>query len=84
MRTRIENRDGCTLTTLAKTGVVHFQSCTHCGTVAMHLGAVTLRFDPAGLESLWTAMSDALMALHADRKVEESRPIERRPARGSA
>ena len=55
----------CRYRTLAKNGQVHIQSCGPCGRVSVHLGGVTLRFEPDALESLWNTLGEALIELHA-------------------
>lgn len=60
----------------------------HCGcgrVLEVHLGALTLRFDPGSLRALQRTLSDALDAL--DREVEEGAlllDVQHAPPRGQA
>lgn len=58
----------CQFRTLAHGSTAHIQCCSECGTVSVHVGAVSLRFHPAALESLWNTLGEALAALHAAAK----------------
>ncbi len=57
---------GCSQETLARSEVLHVQRCTHCGTVSLHLGPLTVRFDAASVESIWNTLGQALLTLHAE------------------
>lgn len=78
----------CHQHTLAKGGTAHVQTCRECGTLTMHVGAISLRFDPAALESLWNTLGEALLTLHAQQaQVDEcgdARALARLRPRGSA
>ncbi len=56
----------CHQVTLAKNGVAHVQRCTECDCVSIHLGPVTVRVDPHGLEALWSVLGEAAAELHAE------------------
>lgn len=55
--------------TLAKSATTHIQRCLHCNCVAVHVGPVTLRFDPGAVESLWNTLGLALTRL--ERELDE-------------
>jgi hypothetical protein len=77
----VKSREGCQLHTLAQGNVGHVQRCSHCDALSLHLGAVTLRFDGAALESLWNVIGQALMQLHEDAQAERPRGLSmQRPA----
>lgn len=59
------------------------QVCQQCGTLSVNVGAVTLRFHPAALESVWSTLGEALMALHEEAK-SDSVSFANLPPRGSA
>ncbi len=66
MDKKLAQTEGCNLYTLAKGSTAHIQRCLHCGTLSMHVGPLTLRFDPGALESLWSTLGEALLQLHVD------------------
>jgi hypothetical protein len=78
-----ENRASCEHRVLAQSGIAQVQICQHCGTLSLVLGAITLRFDPTALESLWNTLGQALMALHAEAK-SQAPTFTSLPPRGSA
>jgi len=53
------------MTTLAAGPLVRVDRCLDCGTITLHLGAVSLRLDHTASESLWTTLGQAL-SVHAD------------------
>lgn len=57
----------CQHRTLARNPVGQVQECTACGVISLHIGAVTLRIDAGGAESLWALLGDALHELHESR-----------------
>jgi hypothetical protein len=63
----LSSQDGCHLETLARSHVLHVQRCSHCNTLSLHVGPLTLRFDAEGAESFWNTLGQALLALHAQR-----------------
>lgn len=63
-------KDGCRLHTLAESEVARIQQCSHCDTVSVHLGAISLRFHAAALESLWNVLGMALIKLHQNAQNE--------------
>jgi hypothetical protein len=73
MKPTLGRRDGCVPYTIAHEGVFQIQRCAHCGTLAVHLGAVTLRFDAATLECVWNVVGQALARVHADGQREDNR-----------
>ena len=46
---------------LATGQVARIERCRDCGTIAVHLGAVTVRLDAAACESLWATLGEALI-----------------------
>jgi hypothetical protein len=60
----------CCNETLAAGPMAHIQRCRDCGTVAIHLGATTVRLAPEACESLWATLTEALTELHR-REVED-------------
>jgi hypothetical protein len=63
---RDSEKTPCQLQTLARSQSVHVQRCADCGTLSLHMGAVTLRFAPAALESVWSTLGEALLVLHRE------------------
>jgi hypothetical protein len=57
---------GCSQRTLAANDVARIQQCDDCATVSVHVGAISLRFHAAALESLWNVLGQALLELHQD------------------
>ena len=74
-----EEREGCRLITLARSSVAHVQRCVYCGALALHLGPVTLRFDRAALESVWTVLGRALAQADLESEPLPSTPRHARP-----
>jgi hypothetical protein len=56
----------CRMQTLARSAAAHVQRCVHCNCVAVHVGPVTLRFDPGAAESLWCTLGQALTRLERE------------------
>lgn len=50
--------------TLAHGPVGSVQHCRDCGVLSLHLGATTIRLDPASAEALWATLGHALHVLH--------------------
>jgi hypothetical protein len=73
----------CEHRVLAQGPNAQVQVCQQCGTLSLNVGAVTLRFHPAALESLWNTLGEALLALHAEAK-SEVLSFAKSPPRGSA
>lgn len=55
----------CSHRTLARNPAGQIQQCSACGVVSLHVGAATLRVDPATAEALWALLGEALHELHA-------------------
>lgn len=68
--TRERNQAGCRPFTLAENDVARVQQCSHCETVSVHLGAISLRFHASALESLWNVLGLSLMKLHQEAQRE--------------
>ena len=54
----------CLNEVLAAGPIAWVQGCTQCNIVSLHLGATTVRLDPAACESLWATLGEALAVLH--------------------
>jgi hypothetical protein len=60
------NRKRCFHAPLAKNGVGKMDYCASCGVVTLHLGAISMRFDPESAESVWALLSQGLSALREE------------------
>jgi len=69
---KLASTEACHLYTLAKGTTAHVQRCLHCGTLSLHVGPISLRFDPGALESLWSTLGEALLQLHVDLHAESA------------
>jgi hypothetical protein len=54
--------NGCQLVTLAHGPLLRVDRCLDCGTITLHLGALSLRLDRTAAESLWTTLGHGLVA----------------------
>lgn len=61
--TSVRSTPACRLETLASGPAATLQWCRLCGTVSIHIGATTIRLDPAACESLWVTLGEALIDL---------------------
>lgn len=59
--------DTCRPYTLAQSPLALVQCCSHCGTVIVSLGPVTLRLDVTALEGLFLTLGEAVEELHGTR-----------------
>jgi hypothetical protein len=59
-RFRFEQGKSCELEPLASGPLVRIERCQDCGTLSLHLGAISLRLDRSAAESLWTTLGEAL------------------------
>lgn len=50
----------CRFIALATGPVARIEQCSCCGTIAVHLGALSFRVDAEVLGSLWTTLGEAL------------------------
>jgi hypothetical protein len=68
------NRPRCFHALLAKNSLGKLDYCASCGVVTLHIGALSMRFDPESVETLWALLSDGLMALRTEmaKKAERS------------
>lgn len=57
-------RQDCLHEVLAAGPIAGVHRCTQCNVVSIHLGATTVRLDPAACESLWGTLGEALSVLH--------------------
>jgi hypothetical protein len=75
----------CSHETLARSNVLHVQRCTHCNTLSLHFGPLTVRFDAESVESIWNTLGEALIVLHSGRQeAGEQRGEQRASLRGPA
>lgn len=63
MRTTPVRPPACRTETLASGSAATIQWCRSCGTVSVHIGATTIRLDPAACESLWATLGEGLVDL---------------------
>lgn len=66
-----DSNNTCQLVTLASGPLVRVDRCLDCGTITLHLGAVSLRLDRSAAESLWTTLGHGLSAQVAESAAEE-------------
>lgn len=66
------NRSRCFHALLAKNSLGKLDYCASCGVVTLHIGALSMRFDPESAESLWALLSDGLMKLRTEIASERS------------
>lgn len=64
----------CALVTLANGPIAHVQHCPQCGVVSVHLGATTVRLEPAAYEALWGTLGQALRVLRGVAEPPEVAP----------
>ncbi|MBK9263231.1 MAG: hypothetical protein IPM54_25945 [Polyangiaceae bacterium] len=64
------NRLRCFHAPLAKNGMGKMDYCAACGVVTLHIGAISLRFDPESAETIQTLLSDGLTALREEMAAE--------------
>jgi hypothetical protein len=69
---------------IASGPIARVESCPTCDIVSIHLGALTVRLDPAACESLWATLSEALTALHRERCAEAAIAARQPMTRGVA
>lgn len=62
----------CRHETLARGPVAQVQRCTDCGCVAIHMGATTVRVDPAVLKSLVSTLQQALARMEQEEEISPS------------
>lgn len=67
------NRLRCFHAPLAKNGMGKMDYCAGCGVVTLHLGAISIRFDPESAETVWALLSDGLTALREEIAAERAR-----------
>lgn len=72
------NRPRCFHALLAKNSLGKIDYCASCGVVTLHIGAISMRFDPESAESLWVLLGDGLGSLSqkmASDQVQESNKL---------
>jgi hypothetical protein len=67
------NRLPCFHAPLAKNSLGKMDYCASCGVVTLHVGAISLRFDPESAEALWALLADGLAALREKMASERMR-----------
>jgi hypothetical protein len=67
------NRLRCFHAPLAKNGMGKMDYCAACGVVTLHIGAISLRFDPESAETVRKLLSEGLSALHEEMAGEHVR-----------
>ena len=67
------NRLRCFHAPLAKNGMGKMDYCSACGVVTLHIGAISLRFDPESAEAVSALLSEGLTAL-SEKMTAEHRP----------
>lgn len=63
----------CQLSTLASGPFARVDRCADCGTISVHLGAVSMRLDRAAAESLWATLGEGLGSLRLAADEENTR-----------
>lgn len=63
----------CQLSTLASGPFARVERCEDCGTISVHLGAVSMRLDRAAAESLWATLGEGLGSLRLAADDESTR-----------
>jgi hypothetical protein len=64
------NRSRCFHAPLASNGMGKVDYCAACQVVTLHVGAISLRFDPESAETLQALLSEGLMALREEMSPE--------------
>jgi hypothetical protein len=60
------NRPRCHHVLLARNAIGKMDYCAACRVVTLHVGVVSLRFDPAAIEAVWSLLAEGLGGLHAE------------------
>jgi hypothetical protein len=63
-------RDACKPYTLAQSPLALVQCCSHCSTVLVSLGPITVRLDVTALEGLFLTLGEAVERLHRPRAAD--------------
>jgi len=71
-RDHSEVQGECRRTRLAESGLARVDAC-ECGLIQIHIGAITLRMEPAALDQFVSTLEQALRA-QAKRRFDESAP----------
>ena len=66
------NRPRCFHAPLAKNGLGKMDYCSACGVVTLHIGAISMRFDPESVETVWALLSEGLTELRAKMATERA------------
>ena len=59
-------RSTCRHIPLARNAMGKIDYCEACGVLTLHIGAISMRFDPESAESVWALLSQGLSGLHAE------------------
>ena len=65
---------------LATGPVARIERCRDCGTIAVHLGVVTVRLDAVACESLWATLGEALVECSHLEMNERTATLDARPS----
>jgi hypothetical protein len=67
------NRARCHHVTLAANAMGKVDYCALCNVVTLHIGVVSLRFDPESAESAWALLAQGLASLRAEIDAEQKK-----------
>lgn len=71
------NRLRCFHAPLAKNAMGKMDYCAECGVVTLHIGAISLRFDPESAETVCALLLDGIMALNEKIATERRRTTDK-------
>lgn len=64
----------CEHRVLASGPAVQIEQCVQCRNLTLHMGALSIRLQPAAAESLWATLGEALHALREQSDVDVHSP----------
>jgi len=67
------NRAGCHHVPLARSPLGTIDYCSACNVVTLHIGVISLRFEPEAVESMWALLTEALAGLRLELAREKPR-----------
>ncbi|MDI1434281.1 MULTISPECIES: hypothetical protein [Polyangium] len=70
--------------TLSRGPVARVDHCPQCNVISIHLGATSIRLEPAAYEALWGTLSHALRVLRGLTEAPEATPTMWTSSGGSA
>ncbi|MDI1481363.1 hypothetical protein [Polyangium sp. y55x31] len=74
----------CAPVTLSRGPVARVDHCPQCNVISIHLGATSIRLEPAAYEALWGTLSHALRVLRGLTEAPEAAPTMWTSSGGSA